>query len=250
MIKIIKYSVLSLCIAFFAVCASHAQCSKCAQHTHQKHMESKMNIVLLGPPGSGKGTQAEIMKERFGLCHISTGDLLRSEVSQQTEIGKRIELTMKTGGLVDDETVLTLLRHRMLSCSNGMILDGFPRTIVQAELLDKLLSESGQKLDRVIYLDVPEKIAIDRIANRRTCTKCKSDKAAGAHGKCECLQFTRRADDDAESVKKRFVEYELKTKPLVDFYGKKALVSDVKADLPTPQEVYSNVEKILNSIRK
>ncbi|MFA5950006.1 MAG: adenylate kinase [Hyphomicrobium sp.] len=165
-----------------------------------------MNIILLGPPGAGKGTQAESLAKRRGLVQLSTGDMLRAAVKAGTEIGKQAEAVMKAGGLVSDEIVIGIIADRITEpdCANGFILDGFPRTLKQAAALDKLLASKGLGLDAVIELKVDDTALLSRIENR-----ARETLAAGG---------TVRADDNAEALKTRLMAYYRETSPLIGYY--------------------------------
>jgi adenylate kinase len=165
-----------------------------------------MNLILLGPPGAGKGTQAEALAKRRGLIQLSTGDMLRAAVKAGTEVGKKAEVIMKSGGLVPDEVVIGIIADRIEEpdCANGFILDGFPRTLNQAAALDRLLASKGKKLDAVVELKVDDGVLLSRIENR-----ARETVAAGG---------TVRADDNAEALKTRLMAYYRETSPLIGYY--------------------------------
>ncbi|MBP0484104.1 adenylate kinase [Sagittula salina] len=185
-------------------------------------------LILLGPPGAGKGTQARMLEETFGLVQLSTGDLLRAAVAEGTEAGQRAEAVMQAGQLVSDDIVIAILRDRLArpDCARGVILDGFPRTAVQAEALDTLLRESGQKIDAAVSLEVDDAAMVTRIAGRFTCATCgegyhdsfKQPARAGHCDKCSGTEFKRRADDTAETVASRLEAYHAQTAPLIAHY--------------------------------
>lgn len=189
-----------------------------------------MNIILLGPPGAGKGTQAKRIEEAKGLIQLSTGDMLRAAVAAGTEVGKKAKEVMASGGLVSDDLVIGIISDRIdeEDVLGGFILDGFPRTVGQAEALDKLLEEKSKNLDVVIEMQVEDDPLINRITGRSTCGKCgegyhdefKKPAVEGVCDKCGANDFVRRADDNEETVRSRLVAYHDQTAPLVDYYGK------------------------------
>ncbi len=191
-------------------------------------------LILLGPPGAGKGTQARMLEEQFGLVQLSTGDLLRAAVAAGTEAGQQAKAVMESGGLVSDEIVLAILKDRMAApdMEKGAILDGFPRTAKQAEALDALLSDLGMSLGAAISLEVDDEAMVERVSGRYTCANCgegyhdrhKTPAAEGVCDKCGGTEFKRRADDNAETVSARLAAYHQETAPLINYYeGKGAL---------------------------
>lgn len=196
-------------------------------------------LILLGPPGAGKGTQARLLKEKYGFVQLSTGDLLRAAVSTQTEAGKAAKSTMEAGGLVSDEIVLSILSDRMADpdTAHGVILDGFPRTSVQAIALDTMLASTGQTVNLAISLEVDDAQMIVRISGRYTCEDCgegyhekfKPTKDCGTCELCGCKTLIRRADDVPTKVSSRLDAYHAETAPLVDFYENKGVLRKVDA---------------------
>ncbi|WP_204114720.1 adenylate kinase [Shimia biformata] len=196
-------------------------------------------LILLGPPGAGKGTQARMLEEKFGLVQLSTGDLLRAAVAAGTEAGKAAKAVMEAGGLVSDEIVIAILRDRLgdEDCAKGVILDGFPRTTVQAEALDGLLEESGQKINAAISLEVEDAAMVTRISGRYTCGSCgegyhdtfKQPVKDGVCDKCGGTEMKRRADDNAETVASRLEAYHAQTAPLIAYYQGKGSLQSVDA---------------------
>ncbi len=196
-----------------------------------------MNIILLGPPGAGKGTQASRLVDEYGMVQLSTGDMLREAVKAQSEIGKQAEAVMKSGGLVSDEIVSGLIGDKLdsLSPDTSVIFDGYPRTAAQAESLDEILAARGRKLDHVIELEVDEDALVDRITGRFTCAKCgegyhdryKLPKVEGVCDHCGSTEFKRRADDNEETVRTRMAEYRAKTAPILPIYDARGLVARV-----------------------
>ena len=196
-----------------------------------------MNIVLLGPPGAGKGTQAQRIQDEYGLVQLSTGDMLRAAAKSGSEIGKKAKAIMDAGKLVPDDVVIQLIAERIEEpdCKKGFILDGFPRTTTQAETLDAMLADKGLKLDHVIELEVDDAALSDRISGRFTCAKCGAGyhdryhrpKTDGVCDKCGSTEFTRRADDKAETVKTRLAAYHAQTAPILPYYRAKGSLKAV-----------------------
>jgi len=187
-----------------------------------------MNIILLGPPGAGKGTQARILTETRGLVQLSTGDMLRAAVAAGSEVGLKADAVMKAGGLVSDDIVIGVVDERLDApdARQGVIFDGFPRTTPQAEALDRLLAQKGMALDAVIDMQVDDAAMVGRISGRYTCARCgegyhdtdKVPATAGVCDKCGATEFKRRKDDNAETVAARLKEYHAETAPLIAYY--------------------------------
>ena len=196
-----------------------------------------MNLILLGPPGAGKGTQARKLQDERGLIQLSTGDMLRAAVKSGSEIGKKAKAIMDAGKLVSDDIMISMIEERIgqPDCKQGFILDGFPRTAAQAEALDAMLSRKGLKLDHVIEMAVDEKALTDRIVGRYTCAKCgagyhdsfQKPKVAGICDVCGSREFTRRADDNAETVRTRLEAYRKQTQPILPYYRAKGILKSV-----------------------
>ena len=195
-----------------------------------------MNLVLLGPPGAGKGTQAKLLQDSRSLLKLSTGDMLRAAVAAGTELGRKAGDIMERGQLVPDNMVIELIaEHIDEDEGKGFILDGFPRTIAQAEALDRLLKERGKKLDLVIVMGVNDEALIERIAGRFACVTCgegyhdvyKMPKVEGVCDRCGGTQFVRRRDDNEEVVRSRLKAYHAQTEPLIDYYSGQGKVRTV-----------------------
>jgi adenylate kinase len=197
----------------------------------------RVNIILLGPPGAGKGTQATRLVESRAMVQLSTGDMLRAAVKDGTPTGIKAKAVMESGGLVSDDIVSGIIGEALdaLSPETGVIFDGYPRTQAQAESLDGILSARGRTLDHVIELEVDEDALVERITGRFTCASCgegyhdsfKQPKAAGVCDKCGSTEFKRRADDNEETVRTRMAEYRAKTAPILPIYEARGIVSRV-----------------------
>lgn len=196
-----------------------------------------MNLILLGPPGAGKGTQAEKLAADHGLVQLSTGAMLRAAVKAGTEVGLKAKAIMDKGGLVSDDIVVRIIKDRIAEpdCENGFILDGFPRTLPQAAALEKMLKSGKRKLDAVVELKVDDDALTERISGRYSCAKCdagyhdtfKTPKVKGVCDTCGSKEFKRRPDDTAETVKTRLFEYYKQTSPLIGYYYAKNLLETV-----------------------
>lgn len=214
-------------------------------------------LILLGPPGAGKGTQARMLEERFGLVQLSTGDLLRAAVAQSTPAGLAAKAVMEAGGLVSDEIVLAILKDRMAGpdVAKGVILDGFPRTAGQAEALDTLLADAGQKVTAAVSLEVDDEAMIARVAGRYTCGKCgegyhdtfKQPAVAGVCDKCGGTEFKRRADDTAETARARLEAYHAQTAPLIAHYRALGVLEEIDA-MGTIEEIAAGLGSIVERV--
>lgn len=200
-----------------------------------------MRLILLGPPGAGKGTQAKRVIEEFDIPHISTGDIFRKNIKEKTELGQKVEGLLAQGKLVPDELTIEIVWDRLdqEDCKNGFLLDGFPRTIPQAEALDEGLAKRGLKLDRVLNIDVDKDSLVKRLSGRRICPNCGAsyhidNNPTKVEGICDACQtpVIQREDDKEETVLDRIKVYDSQTKPLVDFYNKQDLVFTVDGTLP------------------
>ncbi len=210
-----------------------------------------IRLVFLGPPGAGKGTQAAKLKEKYGIVHISTGDILRENVKNMTELGKKAKEYMDAGKLVSDDLIIEMIKRRINAddCKNGYILDGFPRTIAQAEALERMLGEDSKSL-KVIYFDVSDDLILERLTGRRVCKDCgavyhvaynppKNDRCDECGG-----ELYQRSDDTEEVVKNRLSVYKEQTAPLVEYYSKKGLLYKIDAS-KQPDDVFNQIEAIL-----
>jgi adenylate kinase len=189
-----------------------------------------MNLLLYGAPGSGKGTQANMLRSHFGIPHIATGDMLRAEIQAGTELGRQAQPILAAGQYVSDDIMIGIIRNRLrqADCDRGFIIDGFPRTVPQAEALDRLMGELGRDFDRVIYLKVDTEELLRRLAGRLVCPKCQRTYPPGTHA-CEAdgSALVQREDDKAEAVKPRIEIYLQKTIPVLDHYRGGGLVSEI-----------------------
>lgn len=196
-----------------------------------------MNLILLGPPGAGKGTQAKRLEDRHGLVQLSTGDMLRAVVASGVPLGQQAKEIMAAGKLMPDELMIEMIADRISKpdCTTGFILDGFPRTVPQAEALDRMLEEKGLRLDQVIEMKVDDAALVERITGRYTCTKCgqgyhdkfQTPKADGVCDVCGSTEFTRRADDNAETVTTRLAAYHKQTAPILPYYKERGVLETV-----------------------
>lgn len=217
-----------------------------------------MNIILLGPPGAGKGTQASRLEVERGMVQLSTGDMLRAAVKSGTPVGLQAKAVMEAGELVSDAIVSGIIGERLdqPDTAKGVIFDGYPRTAAQADQLDALLAERGRSLDKVIELEVDEDALVERIVGRFTCAKCgagyhdefKRPKVAGTCDVCGATEFKRRPDDNEETVRTRMAEYRAKTEPIIPIYQKRGLLErvDGMADIDV---VARAIEAILDAAK-
>jgi adenylate kinase len=216
--------------------------------------DDEMRLMLLGPPGAGKGTQAESISREFDIPHISTGDIFRENIKQGTELGRKAQSYMNQGLLVPDELVVDLVKDRLLKedCIKGFLLDGFPRTIYQADALDAELSNMEKKLDRAINIQVKKEVLIERAVGRRVCKSCGAAfhikfKPSEIEGVCDRCggELQQRKDDLEETVVKRIEVYLEQTEPLIEYYSKKGILLNIDGE----QEIQTVFEDIINGLR-
>ncbi len=210
-----------------------------------------MNLILLGPPGAGKGTQATRLGDAYEIAQLSTGEMLRDEVEARSEIGRTADGLMKAGKLVPDDLIIDMIGEQLDrdSCRNGFILDGFPRTVPQAEALDLMLKEKGLTMDHVISIEVDDEAMVRRITGRFSCANCgagyhdefQKPKVDGVCDVCGATQFARRADDNAETVRERLKAYHAQTEPIIGHYKKRGLLRRVDGMEP--------IDKVTDQLR-
>ena len=207
----------------------------------------KSKIVLLGPPGAGKGTQAEIMSNKLGFTRLSTGDMLREAVRNGTELGKKAKTYMDAGGLVPNDIIIGMMKEKIESLSGAYLLDGYPRTIEQADALGTIVD-----IDLAINIDVADEILVDRLTKRRSCPKCNAvyhlaNKPPKKDGICDACgaELYQRDDDKEETIRNRLKVYRENTFPLIDYYSKKGKLVTIKGNEGTIDDVFANIEKAL-----
>lgn len=213
-----------------------------------------MNLILMGPPGAGKGTQSQRIEKSHGIVQLSTGDMLRAEVAAGSDLGKEAKEVMESGGLVSDELIIAMISSRIDQddCKKGFILDGFPRTTPQAEALDAMLTEKGLKIEHVIEMKVDDEAMVKRITGRFTCAECgagyhdefQKPEKEGVCDQCGGTEFTRRADDNAETVRARLQAYHEQTAPILSYYKEKGTMKSVEG-MATIDEVTEQLNAVL-----
>lgn len=215
-----------------------------------------MYYILMGPPGAGKGTQAEKLAKELNIPHISTGDMFRSAIRNETELGKKLKEYLDSGNLVPDDITIAVVKERLQDkdCERGFMLDGFPRTVSQAEALDEVMAGILKKLDATIYINASEEMLIERLTGRRSCEKCgtvyhvrfsppKND------SKCDLCSgdIYQRSDDTVETVKTRYKVYMENTQPLIDYYRSKGILKEINGDQPV-ETVYEDIKKAIGAM--
>ncbi|AZV58730.1 adenylate kinase [Clostridium sp. AWRP] len=217
-----------------------------------------MKIILLGPPGAGKGTQAKFISEGYSIPHISTGDIFRKNISEKTPLGVEAKKYLDNGQLVPDEVTIDIVKDRLGKddCKEGFLLDGFPRTVNQAEALDLFLNDKGQKIDTALLIDVPKELILERMTGRRVCPSCGASyhvkfNPTKTEGKCDVCNsdVIQRKDDTESTVKDRLDVYEEQTQPLIGYYKKQKALSIVDGTGEI-NEVFQRVKESLKSICK
>lgn len=217
-----------------------------------------MNLIFLGPPGAGKGTQAQRICWEYSISQLSTGDLLRSHISKGTELGKEAEKYIHGGNLVPDELIIDIIKEELLlpQYENGYLLDGFPRTLPQAKALDNLLNDLNQKIDIVLALEVPDEVITERLTARRTCTVCNKVyhlvfNPPIVDGKCDLdgADLYQRKDDNEETVVKRLSIYKEQTMPIIDYYKEQNLLQSING-VGRLQDIFKNIKNLLKPLKK
>ena len=215
-----------------------------------------MRLIFLGAPGAGKGTQATVLSKKYNIPQISTGDILRQAVKDETELGKKARRFLDSGQLVPDEVIMAMVQERLekSDCTNGYILDGFPRTLPQAQGLDKVLEQSGKQLDGVIYFNIEDKLVIQRLSNRRICRTCGKTfnllfVPPVKEGKCDACggDIYQRSDDKEETIRQRLQVFENSTRPLLEFYEKKGKLKVLDGGKPM-LEVQLDLFKVVRDV--
>lgn len=211
-------------------------------------------VVFTGAPGCGKGTQARILCEKTGICHLSTGEMLRAEIKKETPLGLELKEALDNGGFASDDLIIRMVEERIgqEDCKNGFLLDGFPRTLVQAEILEEMLKAKKQKLDAVIEIQVPDEIIMERILGRYACMKCGrgyhdkflKPKVYGVCDECGGVEFSRRQDDNRTTVHNRLVNFRAYTYPTIPFFEKEGVLRCVDGT-GTIEAVAAKIEKVL-----
>jgi adenylate kinase len=212
-----------------------------------------LNLILFGPPGVGKGAQAQLLSYSHGIVHLSTGDVIRDEIAKGTELGLRVRDAVNRGAFADDETVLGIVMSRvdLPEYASGFVIDGFPRTVRQAEMFDVLLADRERKVSHALFISAPEKTILERLAGRRICSNCgrtyhKEFRRPKIHGICDDCKskVVRRHDDDPETHRERLRTYYEKTLPLADFYRRSGVLAEINGDQQI-EAVHEEIERLL-----
>lgn len=212
-----------------------------------------MNLILLGPPGAGKGTQAKVIAAQYKLPHISTGDMFRETAASGSELGKTLQSYMTAGKLVPDEVVIAVVKTRLskADCAQGFLLDGFPRTVPQAKELDRILSENSRKIDSVFYIYLQEEEIVRRLSSRRVCSACGGSyntisQPAKIEGTCDLCggAVVQRADDNEGTIRNRLKAYNEQTSPLIEYYKKAGVLCSIEGS-KTVDEVFKNIREFI-----
>ncbi|MBE6065065.1 adenylate kinase [Clostridium cochlearium] len=215
-----------------------------------------MNIILLGPPGAGKGTQAKLISEKYSIPHISTGDIFRKNISNKTPLGMEAKSYMDKGQLVPDELTIEIVKDRLSEedCKNGFLLDGFPRTVKQAEALDEFLTNKNSKTDAALLIDVPQGLILERMTGRRVCGECGASYhikfvKPNTEGVCDICggELVQRKDDTKETVLERLEVYSKQTQPLIEYYKNKDVLFELDGT-KEKNEVFENISDVLGAI--
>jgi len=218
----------------------------------------QLNIILIGPPGAGKGTQAKLISEKYDIPHISTGDIFRKNITEKTSLGIEAKRYIDNGQLVPDDVTIGIVKDRLImdDCKNGYLLDGFPRTVNQAEALDSFLYNSGQKIDTTLLVDVPREFILDRMTGRRVCPSCGASyhikfNPSKIQDECDICgnSLIQRKDDSEATVKERLDVYDKQTQPLIQYYKGQNKLSAVKGTGEI-NEVFENICSILGALNK
>lgn len=220
-----------------------------------------IDLLLIGPPGAGKGTQAAFMAKRYGLLHLAAGDLLRQAVCSESKIGKEVQSYLRQGELVPDSLIAKLIGQRIKEgdAKAGVIFDGFPRNLEQAEMLDQLLQQQNRQLKVVLSLQLAEQVIIQRLSSRRICRKCQAifntnldpDILTKGHGQCQASDLIQRDDDKPETIKHRLEVYRQKTLPLIKLFNQRGILREIDSDgQTTPEQTFVRISKVLDGVVK
>ncbi len=208
-----------------------------------------MNIILMGCPGAGKGTQSARLKETLNLKHISTGDMLRAEMAAGTALGKQVSALINQGNLVPDELMIAMLQNIISATDQGVILDGFPRTVAQAQALNVMMQRLGREISAVVMIDLPQEEVVKRLSSRRMCKKCGKPAANTTQATCECGgELYVRKDDAPESVKHRLEVYRKQTLPVKEFYQHSGKYVEINGN-QTPDQVFKDICSVLEKVK-